>query len=598
MKENKHKRLDKFYTPYYLPGLDGLRSIAVLAIIIYHLNAKWLSGGFLGVDTFFVISGYLITSLLLSEYHQNQSINLIDFWMKRIKRLIPAVIFLVTVVLVFTLFFKPNLIIGIKQDAIAAIFYVSNWWYIFQDVDYFNQFAIEPLKHLWSLSIEEQFYIFFPIILLLLLKKIKIDSIVFILIITSLLSLISMIIIYSITGDSSRVYFGTGTRAQTLLLGCLLAFLWPPFALKKRVSKGMKSVVDISGILGLLFLVCIVIAVDDQDKWIYGGGFYVISFITLFVIASAVHPASLIKNILSFRPFIYIGKRSYSLYLWHFPIIVFINSYYVQGQIPWYVYIIEVLLMFIMAEISYKFIERPVRKRGLKAFTISPQELRKFSRTTVIVLLLIPTLFILFGSYDNLGKNHVKKEKTQKTSFKSKKINPKLEETHNGDKEFKAEEASPLLVGDSIMVDIGNVFNEKVPNANIDGKVGRQLIEGSQLIDDKYQSYTEKNKNVVIELGTNGEFTEDQINELIDHLGKADIYLVNVRVPKDYEKNNNKLMAKAAKEYKNVHLIDWYEASKGHQEYFAYDGIHLEYKGVKMLSNLIIKKMEEVNNKK
>lgn len=192
MNENNYRRLNKTYKPHYLPGLDGLRAIAVIGIIIYHLNTKWLSGGFLGVDTFFVISGYLITSLLLSEYYRNNSINLVNFWLRRFKRLIPAMMFVVTVVLIYTLLFKPELIISIKHDAIAALFYVSNWWYIIQDVDYFNQFAVAPLKHLWSLAIEEQFYLFFPFILLGLLKFFKKRTTMIILLIISLLSLTAM----------------------------------------------------------------------------------------------------------------------------------------------------------------------------------------------------------------------------------------------------------------------------------------------------------------------------------------------------------------------------------------------------------------------
>ena len=600
MEGNEYKRLDKFHKPHYLPGLDGLRALAVLGIIIYHLNSKWLSGGFLGVDTFFVISGYLITSLLLVEFYRDKSIDLINFWLRRIKRLIPAVFFLVAVVLIFTLLFKPELIISIKHDAIAAIFYVSNWWYIYQDVDYFNQFAVAPLKHLWSLAIEEQFYIFFPVIILFLLKKFKPKTITIILIVTSLLSLLAMFVIHSVTGDNSRVYFGTDTRLQTLLLGCILAFIWPPFVLKKEISRAEKVSINSVGIIGLLILIYLMITVGDQDKWIYNGGFYAISFITLFVIASVVHPASFLKHAMSFKPFIYIGKRSYSLYLWHFPIIVFMNSYYVQGQIPWYVYIIEVVAMFMMAEISYKFIETPIRKNGFKAFTIMPLKFVKFGRTLLVVLLLLPSLFILFGSYDSLGKEHEKKDKAKQTSFKSKapKHKPAKNQQKNSGKAFNPKEASPLLLGDSVMVDIGEVFNKKVPNANVDGKVGRQLIEGKEIIDEKYQDYTKKDQSVVVELGTNGEFTKDQLNQLIDSLGDADIYLINVRVPRDYESNNNKLLAQAEKKHKNVHLVDWYKASEGHQEYFAYDGIHLEYSGVKALSNLVIDKMKEVNNNK
>ena len=215
------KRLEKMYSPRYLPGLDGLRAFAVIGIIIYHLNAQWLSGGFLGVDTFFVISGYLITSLLISEYYRTQKIDLLEFWKRRLKRLIPAVLFLICVVLTFTLIFKPELIIQMKRDAIAAIFYVSNWWYISQNVDYFNQFAIEPLKHLWSLAIEEQFYLLFPLVITFLLHRFKPRNIIQTLFIVSLISLGLMIVIHFITGDNSRVYFGTDTRLQTLLLGCI-----------------------------------------------------------------------------------------------------------------------------------------------------------------------------------------------------------------------------------------------------------------------------------------------------------------------------------------------------------------------------------------
>lgn len=366
MNENNYRRLNKTYKPHYLPGLDGLRAIAVIGIIIYHLNTKWLSGGFLGVDTFFVISGYLITSLLLSEYYRNNSINLVNFWLRRFKRLIPAMMFVVTVVLIYTLLFKPELIISIKHDAIAALFYVSNWWYIIQDVDYFNQFAVAPLKHLWSLAIEEQFYLFFPFILLGLLKFFKKRTTMIILLIISLLSLTAMITIHMYTGNNSRVYFGTDTRLQTLLLGCLLAFIWPPFSFRKDISKGAKASISAIGIVGMAVLIYLFVVVSDQDKWIYSGGFYAISFLTLFVIASVVHPSSVLKKILSFKLFIYIGKRSYSLYLWHYPIIIFMNSYFVQGQIPWFVYICEVILMFVMAEVSYKFIETPIRKMDLK----------------------------------------------------------------------------------------------------------------------------------------------------------------------------------------------------------------------------------------
>ena len=173
MKQNLEKGVHDKIKMRYMPGLDGLRAIAVLGIIIYHLNRKWLTGGFIGVDTFFVISGYLITSLLLREYEEKGIINLKQFWIRRIKRLLPAVIALLITVGIATLLFEPRQIIRVKHDIIAALFYVSNWWYIAKDVNYFEQFSFMPLKHLWSLAIEEQFYLFFPFVLVILLLTIK-----------------------------------------------------------------------------------------------------------------------------------------------------------------------------------------------------------------------------------------------------------------------------------------------------------------------------------------------------------------------------------------------------------------------------------------
>ncbi|PUZ31804.1 acyltransferase, partial [Staphylococcus cohnii] len=329
----------------YMPGLDGLRAIAVIGIIIYHLNKQWLTGGFLGVDTFFVISGYLITSLLLNEYEETGIINLKNFWIRRFKRLIPAVLTLVFVVIVVTLVLKPDEIINIKKDAIAAIFYFSNWWYIATDVNYFEQFAFMPLKHLWSLAIEEQFYIVFPILFIFLLLAFKkYRNVVLIFWIISLISLLVMISISQPHMSHSRVYFGTDTRLQTMLLGVILAFLWPPFKLKKHPKKTLTHIIDGIGVFGIFILLLLFYKVNDNSDWIYNGGFYLISVMTLFVIMSVVHPSGYFAKVIGNPIFVMIGKRSYSLYLWHFPVISFVHSYYVDGQLPSYVYLLDIIL--------------------------------------------------------------------------------------------------------------------------------------------------------------------------------------------------------------------------------------------------------------
>ncbi|MDK3915456.1 acyltransferase family protein [Staphylococcus pseudintermedius] len=601
---NFNQRDRKPINPRYMPGLDGVRAVAVIAIIIYHLNPQWLSGGFLGVDTFFVISGYLITSLLLTEYHNTGKIELMSFWLRRVKRLIPAVLFLVMGVIVLSLIFMPTEIQKVRADSIAAIFYVSNWWYIMQNVDYFEQFAVQPLKHLWSLAIEEQFYLVFPIVLLSLLSFIRrLKSIRIIFLILLVISMIAMMVLYVPNENVARVYFGTDTRIQTLLMGVLLALVWPPFQLKSKVNRQMRTMIDTAGVVGLAILFICFKFVSETNSILYYGGFFLISTVTLLVIASSVHPSGYFAKFLGNKVFTFIGSRSYSLYLWHYPIIVLIHHQFVQGQIPPLVYVVEILLMVLMAEFSYKFIEQPFRKEGFNIFAFNHLKnwrSQKVLRTWLVIILLIPTLLVMVGGFNRFAQ----KNSTRVTEVNTEEIDklitqplplPQLKIDGFVVKGNKQKYASwkPLLIGDSVMVDIGDDFRSFVPKADINGKVGRQLVEATSLAKRQYQSYRDKNDIVVLELGTNGDFTEEQLNSLLEQFGEADIYLVNTRVPRSYESHVNQVLAKAAKKRANVTLVDWYSRSENHTEYFAPDGIHLQPPGVRALTNSIIQAIEK-----
>ncbi|MDK3807553.1 acyltransferase family protein [Staphylococcus pseudintermedius] len=601
---NFNQRDRKPINPRYMPGLDGVRAVAVIAIIIYHLNPQWLSGGFLGVDTFFVISGYLITSLLLTEYHNTGKIELMSFWLRRVKRLIPAVLFLVMGVIVLSLIFMPTEIQKVRADSIAAIFYVSNWWYIMQNVDYFEQFAVQPLKHLWSLAIEEQFYLVFPIVLLSLLSFIRrLKSIRIIFLILLVISMIAMMVLYVPNENVARVYFGTDTRIQTLLMGVLLALVWPPFQLKAKVNRQMRTMIDTAGVVGLAILFICFKFVSETNSILYYGGFFLISTVTLLVIASSVHPSGYFAKFLGNKVFTFIGSRSYSLYLWHYPIIVLIHHQFVQGQIPPLVYVVEILLMVLMAEFSYKFIEQPFRKEGFNIFAFNHLKnwrSQKVLRTWLVIILLIPTLLVMVGGFNRFAP----KNSTRVTEVNTEEIDklitqplplPQLEIDGFVVKGNKQKYASwkPLLIGDSVMVDIGDDFRSFVPKADVNGKVGRQLVEATSLAKRQYQSYRDKNDIVVLELGTNGDFTEEQLNSLLEQFGEADIYLVNTRVPRSYESHVNQVLAKAAKKRANVTLVDWYSRSENHTEYFAPDGIHLQPPGVRALTNSIIQAIEK-----
>ena len=614
----------------YLTGLDGLRAVAVIAIIIYHLNPLWLPGGFLGVDTFFVISGYLITSLLIHEYQSKGTIDLGAFWIRRIKRLIPAVFFLISVVILYTLFFEPQIIKTIKHDSIAAFFYVSNWWYIFEETSYFEAGEPKPLMHLWSLAIEEQFYIIWPIVFLVLLKVKKLHKYIpYIIIGITMVSLGLMIYFMVPNMDNSRVYFGTDTRAHTILLGVLLAFVWPPFNLKTETPKRYQRIIDITGVTSLIILILFMIFTKDYSNWLYAGGLFLVTLLTLPAIAASVHPTSKLGHALSNPIMLWIGTRSYSLYLWHYPIIVFMNMHYVAGQIPLHIIVLQVVLTCIAAELSFRFVETPIRKQGFNFFKPSFNTSRAFIvKSSISVILITGLLITLFGFFDHLHEDvnkqstfntengtlftstpneiakDVKKHHKEFIDEKERIAKEKAEKEEQEEQEKKTQEladeflqeSSPLFIGDSLLVNIGSQIQSRIPNAVINGEVGRQMYEAVDLAKNKYQHFNKKDENIILELGTNGDFSKEQLDEFIKVFDKANIYLVTTRVPRDWQNSVNKKMNAAEKEYKNVTVINWYNASEGHVEYFEPDGIHLNYDGVESMVDLIVRDILDNQN--
>lgn len=575
----------KLQNSRYMPGLDGLRAVAVIAIIIYHLNPRWLPGGFLGVDTFFVISGYLITSLLLREYYNTRTIDLKNFWIRRFRRLIPAVFFMIGVVITYVLIFESEIIRTVKEDGIAAFVYMSNWWYIIEDVSYFEASEPRPLMHLWSLAIEEQFYIIWPVILLVMVLKFNNYKHIMLAVFSmTLISLLWMMFLALPYEDNSRVYFGTDTRLQTLLLGVLLAFIWPPFKLKRDIGRKIKLWIDSIGIGALMILTIFFITVDDSSHWIYYGGLYLITLVTLLLIASSVHPSTVLPKILGNPLFLWIGTRSYSLYLWHYPIIVLINLNFVQGQVPFYIILFQILLTVLCAEISYRWIETPFRRYGFKAvWPAAKQRLRLI----VTALVSVVSLFVMTGLFDSL---HVDVNENRQTNFLSE------QHAHTGDEEgpdeaLNLQETTPLFIGDSIMVNVGEALQKRIPNAVIDGEVGRQVRDTLELVEDKYDEYGGSDDIIVIQLGTNGTFTEEELDALISAFGEAKIYFVNTRVPRSWETSVNENLEEAEKQHNNVTIIDWHSHSEGKTEYFSTDGVHLLPEGIESMTDLIIKEI-------
>ena len=595
----------------YILGLDGLRAVAVLAVIAYHLHIGPASGGFLGVDLFFVISGYLITTILLHKQNLGYQ-ELLPFWMGRIRRLLPAAYIMIFITVSWCAIAGSNALLSIRGDAISSFFYVSNWWYIFHELSYFDSFnALSPLKNLWSLAIEEQFYIIWPVLLIAGLKWVKNRS--HLPMITFGLALVSalwMAILYSPDTDPSRVYYGTDTRAFALLIGCSLAFVWPMQRLssKKLLPVG-RRILHIAGFGSFaIFLLCIY-AVDDFDAFLYQGGMLLFCLNAAILIACVCHPASLIGKWLSFQPLVWLGKRSYGIYLWHYPIIVLTTPVIEIGQPSIARVTLQLIAILLVAEASYRFIEQPIRQHGFRQYfaswSIWKKGIKQWSTSNKVFLGITAALLILFiigMSNSSTSSPHVKevtqiktapKKTAEPSESKAKKKKEKHEKKAADQKQFN----QILAIGDSVMLDIAPNLEKAYKQITIDGKVGRQMNEAISIAP-QYKSFNQSNAAVIIELGTNGYFTEDTLKAFIQNFSKAHIFLVNTRVPRSWENDVNAVIQRVADQDQNVTLVDWHSAATGQPSYFQADGVHLSKKGSDTLTQLItasIKKKGDVS---
>lgn len=558
----------------YFPGIDGLRGIAVIAIILYHLNPKWLPGGFLGVDTFFIISGYIITVILLREYNKDERIDLVNFYQRRIRRLIPALLWMIMIVLMYSMLFERQIVHQLKHDVIAAIFYVSNWFYIYDGLDYFQSLEVRPLQHLWSLAIEEQFYILFPVVLLWSMKRFEKMRIVQVVFGISLLSLLLMMILFDPAEGSARVYFGTDTRLQSMLLGVMFAFIWNPDRMKESIPSSTRHVVDVIGVVSLIVLLLSFYLLSDTSEVLFYGGLYGLGIVTLLIIGSVVVPGTWMASVVGHRSLVTVGQYSYSLYLWHYPAIVFMSMHYVKGQLPWFVYIGAFIVTVAMAMISYHLIEEPFRKYGLKGLLVRI-DTYKWTLLSMVITLLSSIGMWLF--IDTTPKPVEKPKSTTHNleSYNQKK--PSLDKLH---------EYEVFMLGDSVMVDIEDDLRKYFPHAYIDGEIGRNIYKAIPLIEE-YQQFNTNDSVVVLELGTNGDFEQRHMEQMVNGFIDAKVILITTRVPKAYEKNVNELMKEAASRHDHITIVDWYKISEGHPEYFAPDGIHLQPVGAEVLSRAI-----------
>ncbi len=344
----------------YIPSLDGIRAVAVLAVIFYHLGYGWAQGGLLGVDVFFVLSGYLITDLLLAEYKRNGFIQLRTFWLRRARRLLPALFVMLFVILGWVTLFNQAQLPQVRNDLLPAIFYYSNWWFIFEHVSYFAKFGPpSPLGHLWSLAIEEQFYLIWPLVIIFVLKITKSKKYLGIITFLGIIaSACEMAVLYQPYIDPTRLYDGTDTRAFALLLGALLA-IYRPRDKKITVSKNSSLMANTIGIASLAGLLCMFWQTDEYSGFLYQGGMLLASILSLIIIVIAIVPDTYLNRFLSTPVLKWIGQRSYGIYIWHYPIITLTTPYNSPPDLIRSLF--QIAASFTCAALSWKYIEQPVR---------------------------------------------------------------------------------------------------------------------------------------------------------------------------------------------------------------------------------------------
>lgn len=585
---------------HYIPGLDGLRALAVLAVIAYHMGAGWAKGGLLGVTVFFVLSGYLITSLLLIELHNTDTINLPQFWLRRVRRLFPAIVLVIVVCGALFTIFNHELLTKMRTDTLPALCWVTNWWYIFHDVSYFEALgAPSPLTHFWSLAIEEQFYLFWPVILFVAHKLgvprpwMRNATLV-----VALLSAAEMALLFDPTADPSRVYYGTDTRAFSLLIGAWLAYVWPSHQLgatgEIQLTQPLRRALDGVGIAALIYVLAMIVFVDGFAPFLYRGGILLTSLATAIVIAVLVHPASLLGRFASLKPFVWIGKRSYGIYLWHYPIILLITPPGAMGETPFWLYLVEIAVILIVSDLSYRFVENPIRHgaigefaRNLRSGVITWAEWLQthilYVAFGVISLGICIGGFILVPDTSAIEGGDLLKDETAQVGGNLPPAATTESEETTDENATQAPAETPkldvLMIGDSISVRTIPYFEEMFPYGVIDAAVNRQLYVGEEVFD-YYDDMGIIGDVVVFALGTNGPATDEQLDSLIEAVGPdRQIYFITTRSPQAWVSETNDALWRAQANHDNVTVIDWYSMSDGNWQWFEGDGTHLNEEG-------------------
>jgi len=570
----------------HIASIDGLRAIAVTAVVLYHLGISWIPGGFLGVDLFFVISGYVITRLILDSINQSSALDLREFYAARLRRIYPAFIFMVVCTIIFIGVWAPEAIKRFLSDLPYALTGSINWLLVARHQDYFEAIGRPPLlQHTWSLAVELQFYLIWPIILLTVLKyfgKKNIARIALLIAITSgvTLFLVSLQLDQSNAQQVSHIYFGTDTHSLGLFLGSALAVSWIPQNLSADIEKRAQDVIDAIGVIGLLGLITAFLFIDEANASLYRIAFPLAGIFGCLVIISLVHPASRFAPLISSAPFRWVGQRSYGIYIWHWVIFqVTRPSVDLTGQ-SWALYLARVLLVLALADISLRWVEIPFRQgmvqnwfRGMKYRSAKVKLRQQLSIVISIIAVLAVTSSIsvqAINKADQIAQEQIVQPEDEAAS-----------------QEDLGSTTGLWVTGDSVILGIRSKLESKEHISLINARVGRQAPELLAVM--RVDQSSVPSSPVVFNLGNNNALNEQTVRDIFEVVkNQPQVIVVNTSVPRAWKDANNAIISKVASGYPNVRLVDWDRVSKDRPELFAPDGVHLSPTGSDVYVDLVL----------
>ena len=555
----------------HIPAIDGLRAIAVISVVLYHLGISWIPGGFLGVDLFFVISGYVITRLILDSIESANGLDIKEFYAARIRRLLPGLVVLLIVTSVFTALFAPDAIRRFISDVPFVLTGTNNWYLVALNQDYFQAIGRPPLlQHTWSLAVEFQFYLIWPIILLFVWRRfgkrvVRRAALAIATFSGTALFLFSLQADNATAGRISHIYFGTDTHSLGLFLGSALAVSWIPRNLTRNISQRAQDFIDGIGVFGFIGLLCIFLFIDQSNATLYQIAFPLAGLFGCATIISVVHPASRFSPLLSNRVFLWIGQRSYGIYLWHWVIFQITRpGADLTGNLL-ALNVARVLVVLALADISLRAIEIPIRKgvvqnwfRGMKYRTKIMQK-----RQRIFVASVTAFTVAITGSSVALA--------WQRDQSIIVEVKPELELP---DTVFSENKTGLWVTGDSVILGIRNKLAMQTEIALINARVGRQISELIKAVEEDKSKVG--SSSVVLNVGNNNSVSREDMVKLMELLkDQPKVVVVNTSVPRTWRVGNNKIISEVVAGYPNAVLVDWASTAENHPEFFAPDGVHL-----------------------